>query len=82
MARNKDSFTYDHNFQDYSVELEVTVEVYRPRFGKEEPDDCTEVEILSATVMEDVGDYKKGQDFNVELLNEEDVADRYLNTSI
>lgn len=80
MSKKNDGFTYHHNFKDYSVELDLELEVYRPRFGREEPDDCSEIEILKATVMEDIeGCWKKGQDFDTNLLDYDDVADAYFN---
>ncbi len=72
----KDTYTYNHNFDDYSVELELELEVYIPRHA--DVDDVAEIEILKATVMEDVGDYKKGQSFPLELIDSEEVADDYL----
>lgn len=73
----KDSLTYNHSFEDYSIELELELEVYRPRFP--DIDDVAEVEILSAKAKEDVGDYKTGQNFNIDLLDNDKVTDEYFN---
>lgn len=73
-----DTFNYHHNFQDYSVELEIEVSVYRPRF--EDVDDYPELEILKATVIEEIeGCFKKGQTFDINLLDYNEVADSYFN---
>lgn len=72
-----DTFTYNHNFQDYSVELEVEVNAYRPRHP--DVDDVAEIEILSATVTEAVGEYEVGHKFDINLLDYDDVADVYFN---
>lgn len=72
----KDTYKYNHNFDDYSVELELELDVYVPRHADD--DDVAEIEILNATVMEDVGDYKKGQAFPLELIDSEEVTDDYL----
>jgi len=53
----------------------LEIEAYIPRFPA--PDDTHELEILKATVVEDTGDYVKGQDFPINLIDVEDVADDY-----
>lgn len=74
----KDTFTYHHNFDDYSVELELELDVYEPRHP--DIDDVAEIEILKATVMEDIEDtHKTGDDFDIRLIDEADVAEQYFN---
>lgn len=73
----KDTFNYHHNFQDYSVELELELDVYRPNVI--DVDDFPEIEILKATVIESIDVYKEGDDFPIDLINEDKVADQYFN---
>lgn len=83
MSQKNDIFTYHHNFDDYSVKLELELSVYVPRGGRDSEDDCRELEILKATVMEDIENedgtfaHKKGDSFDIKLIDEEDVADEY-----
>lgn len=73
----KDTLIYNHNFPNYSVELCVEVEVYKPRHP--DIDDVAELQILSATVMENVGSFSVGQKFNVYLLDNDKVTEVYFN---
>lgn len=73
----RDTIIYTHNFEDYSVELELELDVYIPRHP--DIDDVPEAEILSATVIEETGDYLTGQEFDINLLDNEQVMDVYLN---
>lgn len=72
-----DTFIYNHNFQDYSVELELELEVYNPR--RQYNDDVAEIDILSAKINEEVEGYKVGQNFDISLLDYDDVASKYFN---
>lgn len=73
----KDFFIYIHDFKDYSIELTLEINVYRPRHPSS--DDVPEIDILNAIVNEDIGDYKMGQSFDVDLLNYDKVAEKYFN---
>lgn len=65
----KDTFIYNYSFADYSVELELELDVYIPR--NETVDDVAEIEILSAINRE------TGKPFNLDIIDQDDVALEY-----